>query len=36
MESPRVGKPRLYIELRRGGRPINPWPWFEARISKVE
>jgi septal ring factor EnvC (AmiA/AmiB activator) len=36
MESPREGKPRLYVELRRGGRPIDPWPWFEARISKVE
>ena len=36
MDSPRDGKPRLYVELRRGGRPIDPWPWFEARISKVE
>jgi septal ring factor EnvC (AmiA/AmiB activator) len=30
------GKPRLYVELRRNGRPINPWPWLEANISKVE
>jgi len=36
MDSPRDGKPRLYLELRRSGRPIDPWPWFEARISKVE
>jgi murein hydrolase activator len=36
MDSPREGKPRLYLELRRSGRPIDPWPWFEAHISKVE
>ncbi len=36
MDSPREHKPRLYVELRRSGRPINPWPWLEARISKVE
>ncbi|HTO83416.1 MAG TPA: peptidoglycan DD-metalloendopeptidase family protein, partial [Methylomirabilota bacterium] len=36
MDSPRDGKPRLYLELRRSGRPIDPWPWFEAHISKVE
>jgi septal ring factor EnvC (AmiA/AmiB activator) len=35
-ESPRSGKARLYVELRRNGRPIDPWPWIEARISKVE
>jgi len=35
-ESPRGGKARLYVELRRNGRPIDPWPWLEARISKVE
>jgi septal ring factor EnvC (AmiA/AmiB activator) len=35
-ESPRGGKARLYIELRRNGRPIDPWPWLEAHISKVE
>ena len=35
-ESPQDGKARLYIELRRNGRPIDPWPWLEARISKVE
>jgi len=35
-ESPQDGKARLYIELRRNGRPLDPWPWLEARISKVE
>ncbi|MGH6928706.1 MAG: murein hydrolase activator EnvC family protein [Dongiaceae bacterium] len=35
-ESPKDGKARLYIELRRHGRPIDPWPWLEAHISKVE
>jgi septal ring factor EnvC (AmiA/AmiB activator) len=35
-ESPRGGKARLYVELRRNGRPIDPWPWLEAHISKVE
>jgi septal ring factor EnvC (AmiA/AmiB activator) len=35
-ESPKDGKARLYMELRRNGRPIDPWPWLEARISKVE
>jgi len=35
-ESPKDGKARLYIELRRNGRPIDPWPWLVARISKVE
>ena len=35
-ESPKGGTTRLYIELRRNGRPIDPWPWLEAHISKVE
>jgi septal ring factor EnvC (AmiA/AmiB activator) len=35
-ESPKDGKARLYVELRFKGRPIDPWPWLEARISKVE
>lgn len=35
-ESPKGGKARLYVELRRHGRPIDPWPWLEAHISKVE
>jgi septal ring factor EnvC (AmiA/AmiB activator) len=35
-ESPKGGKARLYVELRRNGRPIDPWPWLEAHISKVE
>ncbi len=30
------GKPRLYLELRRKGRPINPLPWLAATpIDKV-
>ncbi len=28
--------PRLYIELRHKGRPINPLPWLVAGDSKVE
>jgi len=35
-ESPQDGKARLYVEIRRNGRPIDPWPWLEARISKIE
>ena len=35
-ESPKDGKAHLYVELRRNGRPFDPWPWLEARISKVE
>jgi septal ring factor EnvC (AmiA/AmiB activator) len=35
-ESPKDGKARLYVELRHNGRPIDPWPWLVARISKVE
>jgi septal ring factor EnvC (AmiA/AmiB activator) len=35
-ESPKNGKARLYVELRRNGQPIDPWPWLEARIVKVE
>lgn len=35
-ESPKDGKARLYVELRRNDHPIDPWPWLEARISKVE
>jgi len=30
------GRPRLYVELRRYGTPIDPWPWLEARMNKVE
>jgi murein hydrolase activator len=29
-------RPRLYIEFRRYGNPIDPWPWLEARMNKVE
>jgi len=35
-ESPKEGKAHLYMEVRRNGRPFDPWPWLEARISKVE
>ena len=27
-------KPRLYMELRRGGRPINPLPWVVYKSSR--
>jgi septal ring factor EnvC (AmiA/AmiB activator) len=33
-ESPKDGKARLYVELRRNGRPIDPWPWLETRINQ--
>jgi septal ring factor EnvC (AmiA/AmiB activator) len=26
-------RPRLYVELRRHGNPIDPWPWLEARMN---
>lgn len=29
------GKPALYVELRRQGRPIDPVPWLAATTSKV-
>jgi len=28
-------KPRLYLELRHRGRPVNPLPWLAAREDKV-
>lgn len=30
------GRPRLYVEFRRYGKAIDPWPWLEARMNKVE
>ena len=33
-ESPKDSKARLYVELRRNGRPIDPWPWLETRINQ--
>jgi septal ring factor EnvC (AmiA/AmiB activator) len=30
------GRPRLYVEFRRYGNPVDPWPWLEARMNKVE
>jgi septal ring factor EnvC (AmiA/AmiB activator) len=29
------GKPRLYLELRRNGQPIDPLPWLSLRNEKV-
>ncbi|MCG8545958.1 MAG: peptidoglycan DD-metalloendopeptidase family protein, partial [Alphaproteobacteria bacterium] len=28
-------RPTLYVELRRGGEPINPQPWMAANNGKV-
>ena len=30
MGSPESGEPKLYVELRRNGQPINPLPWLSA------
>jgi len=30
------GRPRLYLEFRRYGTPVDPWPWLEARMNKVK
>lgn len=35
MGHPDSGKPALYVELRRNGRPINPLPWLTARNDKA-
>ncbi len=35
MESFAEAKPRLYVELRRDGHPINPLPWLAAETIKV-
>ena len=29
------GTPQLYVELRRGGQPVNPQPWFAQSASKA-
>ena len=35
MESIAEAKPRLYVELRSDGHPINPLPWLAAETIKV-
>jgi len=30
-----AGQPRLYVELRRKGEPINPLPWLSAAKGKI-
>lgn len=35
MAPPAKGKPQLYIELRRDGRPINPLPWLAPPTGRV-
>jgi septal ring factor EnvC (AmiA/AmiB activator) len=29
------GKPRLYLELRRNNRPVDPLPWLTKEEVKV-
>lgn len=36
MEESGPGDPELYVELRRGGRPINPLPWLAETGDKVQ
>jgi septal ring factor EnvC (AmiA/AmiB activator) len=28
------GVPSLYVELRRGGQPINPLPWLATQTNE--
>lgn len=34
--APQNGTPRLYLELRRAGQPINPLPWIARTDDKVQ
>lgn len=34
--APQDGSPRLYLELRRAGQPINPLPWIARTDDKVQ
>ncbi len=36
MDPAEGGSPRLYVELRRGGQPVDPLPWLALRDSKLE
>ena len=36
MGSSQNGDPKLYVELRRDGHPIDPEPWLGKSDSKVE
>ena len=36
MGDPDGGEPRLYIELRRDGQPINPSPWLAMLKSEED
>ena len=33
-ESGGRARPGLYFEIRRGGKPQNPHPWFERRLVR--
>jgi murein hydrolase activator len=36
MGSPQDGDPKLYVELRRDGHPIDPAPWLDKSDTNVE
>jgi septal ring factor EnvC (AmiA/AmiB activator) len=33
--TPPAGRPKLYLELRRDGQPVDPVPWFGAAEAKT-